>query len=589
MKQASPLVGSNEAAADEVVLLSEQGEPIGATARIPIHGPDTPLHLAFSSHLFNSRGQVLISRRAVSKVTWAGVWTNSCCGHPRPGEAIEDAVRRRVREELGLTVLSLAPGIPDFRYRAVDASGVVENEICPVFVARVADGDPVPDPDEVAEWEWVDWADLVAAIRAVPRAFSPWSVRQVPALDAVVREMLTHGPDALPADPGVPLPPAARPDPHPGAASEEREAAPAAVPASPVESHPAATTVRAVDELLTVELDQLAAEWQTHAGGIGVDVLPADLPEWLRSLLVGRGKRFRVMMAHWGFVAAGGGDEAARAAMIRAAGALEALHLFALVHDDVMDEADSRRGQASAHRQAEAWHRQAGGLGDSETFGRNLAILLGDLAYWLADRVAASLVPPLSATWRTLNVELLVGQRGDLTGAAAARSDRDHASLVARLKSGRYTVQRPLLLGAQAAGGSIGAVDALWRYGGHVGQAFALRDEYLGVWGKPEETGKPAGNDLLEAKPTVLLSIARERLAGADADVLGRVGSPGFDADDVTRLAAAMRTAGVDAELERLIGVEHDQAVAVLEDPALDPAGIDGLKHAAGAVAWRTA
>lgn len=569
------MVSSNEAEADEVVLLNEQGEPIGATARIPIHGPDTPLHLAFSSHLFNSRGQVLISRRAISKVTWAGVWTNSCCGHPKPGEAIEDAVRRRVREELGLTVLDIAPGIPDFRYRAVDASGVVENEICPVFVARVADGDPVPAPDEVAEWEWVEWADLVAAIQAVPRAFSPWSVRQVPALDAAVREMLTRGPDALPADQGVPLPPAA----HPSQDSLPRTPTP--------ETTPAATVV-AVDELLTEELDLLAKEWHAHAGGIGVDVLPNDLPEWLRSLLVGRGKRFRVLMAHWGFVAAGGGPPVARAAMIRAAGALEALHLFALVHDDVMDEADSRRGQPSAHRQAEAWHRQASGIGDPETFGRNLAILLGDLAYWLADRVAAPLVPPLADTWRTLNVELLVGQRGDLTGAAAARSDRDHASLVARLKSGRYTVQRPLLLGAQAAGGSGAATDALWRYGGHVGQAFALRDEYLGVWGKPDETGKPAGNDLLEAKPTVLLSIARERLAGADAELLTRLGSPGFGAEDVARLAAAMRAAGVDAELERLIAVEHDQAVAVLDDPALDLAGIDGLRHAAGAVAWRT-
>lgn len=586
------MVSSNEAERDEVVLLSEQGEPIGATPRIPIHGPDTPLHLAFSSHLFNSRGQVLISRRAVSKVTWAGVWTNSCCGHPKPGEAIEDAVRRRVREELGLTVLSVAPGIPDFRYRAVDASGIVENEICPVFVARVADGDPVPDPDEVAEWEWVEWADLVAAIRAVPRAFSPWSVRQVPALDAAVQEMLTRGPEALPADPGVRLPPAAHPDgsapARAASTSVGTEPAAGSAQASRGTHDPAPAAVRAVDELLTVELDQLAAEWQTHAGGIGVDVLPADLPEWLRSLLVGRGKRFRVLMAHWGFVAAGSGDGAARASMIRAAGALEALHLFALIHDDVMDEADSRRGQASAHRQAEAWHRQAGGIGDPETFGRNLAILLGDLAYWLADRVAAPLVPPLADTWRTLNVELLVGQRGDLTGAAAARSDRDHASLVARLKSGRYTVQRPLLLGAQAAGGTTELTDALWRYGGHVGQAFALRDEYLGVWGKPEETGKPAGNDLLEAKPTVLLSIARERLAGADAELLTRLGSAGFGAEDVAQLAAAMRTAGVDAELERLIAVEHDQAVAVLDDPALDPAGIAGLRHAAGAVAWRT-
>lgn len=586
------MVSSAEPVPDEVVLLDEAGRPIGSADRISIHGPDTPLHLAFSSHLFNSRGQVLITRRALDKVTWAGVWTNSCCGHPRPGEDFEEAVRRRVREELGLTVLSIAPGLPDFRYRAVDVSGVVENEICPVFLARVADGDPTPAPGEVAEWEWVDWPDLVTAIRAVPRAFSPWSVLQIPALDPVVRSdpglragargaaVDTPGaPDLLDADP------AASAD-HPEPPTADAVATPRSVPGAPAPDAPA--TVLAVDDLLTHEIDVLAAEWQAHAGGIGVDVLPMDLPEWLRSLLVGRGKRFRVLMAHWGFVAAGG-DAAGRGLMIRAAAALEALHLFALVHDDVMDEADSRRGRPSAHVQATSWHRESCGIGDADVFGRNLAILLGDLAYSLSDRIAAHLPPVMIDTWRALNVELLVGQRGDLTGAAAARADRDHASQVARLKSGRYTVQRPLRLGAQAAGGPPEAIEALWTYGGHVGQAFALRDEYLGVWGEPGRTGKPAGNDLLEAKPTVLLSIARERLAGADADLLHRLGTPGFGPEDVTRLAAAMRTAGVDAELERLIGTEHDQAVAVLDGPALDPAGIEGLRHAAGAVAWRTA
>ena len=113
---------------------------------------------------------MLITRRALHKATWPGVWTNSCCGHPLPGEDIETAARRRVSEELGLEVTELLPAVPDFRYRAVDASGIVENEFCPVFIGHVSSSRVAPDPDEVAEHAWVRWEDLVAAITATPSA-----------------------------------------------------------------------------------------------------------------------------------------------------------------------------------------------------------------------------------------------------------------------------------------------------------------------------------------------------------------------------------------------------------------------------------
>ncbi|WP_264176699.1 isopentenyl-diphosphate Delta-isomerase [Agilicoccus flavus] len=168
---------------DDVVLLDEDGTAIGRAPRLAVHGSDTPLHLAFSIHLFDDEGRVLITRRALSKKTWPGVWTNSCCGHPRPNEDPVVAVRRRVREELGLDVQDVTPVVPDFRYRAVDASGVVENEVCPVYVGT-ARGPVRADPAEVVEHSWIPWADYARAVAATPAVFSPWSVLQVPHVDA---------------------------------------------------------------------------------------------------------------------------------------------------------------------------------------------------------------------------------------------------------------------------------------------------------------------------------------------------------------------------------------------------------------------
>ncbi|MGV8909743.1 MAG: isopentenyl-diphosphate Delta-isomerase [Propionicimonas sp.] len=168
---------------EQVVLLDEHDQPIGTAPRATVHGTDTPRHLAFSCYLFDDHGRVLLTRRALTKVAWPGVWSNSCCGHPRPGEAGEDAVRRRLAGELGARVSGLELALPAFGYRAVDASGVVENEFCPVWVARLA-GPLQPDPDEVAETSWVTWVDLVTLVDKAPALLSPWCVAQVPQLAA---------------------------------------------------------------------------------------------------------------------------------------------------------------------------------------------------------------------------------------------------------------------------------------------------------------------------------------------------------------------------------------------------------------------
>ena len=184
-----------------VVLLDEDGRAIGTTDKAAVHHATTPLHLAFSVHLFDDDGQVLVTRRALTKQTFPGVWTNSCCGHPAPGEDLADAVRRRVRQELGVDVSDLRLVLPSFRYRA-EQDGVVENEMCPVYTGFVRD--PVePDPAEVDTAQWEPWAAFRAGVLDGSRPVSVWCRAQV---------------TALPEDPlGVPegrvddLPPAARP------------------------------------------------------------------------------------------------------------------------------------------------------------------------------------------------------------------------------------------------------------------------------------------------------------------------------------------------------------------------------------------
>lgn len=168
---------------EHVILLDEAGREIGTAPKHSMHGADTSLHLAFSCYVFNPRGEVLVTRRALSKRTWPGVWTNSFCGHPLPAEPLPTAVTRRARFELDLDIRSIDVALPLFRYRATDSSGTVENEICPVYLSTTAD-EPNPNPDEVMEYRWTDPAALRTAVSGAPWAFSPWMVLQVQELES---------------------------------------------------------------------------------------------------------------------------------------------------------------------------------------------------------------------------------------------------------------------------------------------------------------------------------------------------------------------------------------------------------------------
>ena len=149
---------------ESVVLLDEAGFASGTADKVAVHHDHTPLHLAFSCYLFNQAGQFLLTRRAEAKLTFPGVWTNTCCGHPQPGEPMSDSVLRRLRDELGIGAAKLTLVLPRFRYQARMDNGVLENELCPVYAAY-SDAPPAPDPAEVAETRWVDWAGFCAAVR----------------------------------------------------------------------------------------------------------------------------------------------------------------------------------------------------------------------------------------------------------------------------------------------------------------------------------------------------------------------------------------------------------------------------------------
>ncbi|MGY4652257.1 isopentenyl-diphosphate Delta-isomerase [Mycobacterium sp. URHB0021] len=167
-----------------VVLLDEDGRAAGTAAKAAVHHDETPLHLGFSCYLFDADDLVLVTRRALGKQTWPGVWTNSFCGHPAPGEDVTDAVRRRARRELGVTVGALECVLPRYRYRAIAADGTVENEICPVFCARTGSAVSAA-PDEVMDWRWVAWDELRAAA-GVPWVISPWAAEQVSLLQSSI-------------------------------------------------------------------------------------------------------------------------------------------------------------------------------------------------------------------------------------------------------------------------------------------------------------------------------------------------------------------------------------------------------------------
>jgi geranylgeranyl diphosphate synthase, type I len=354
------------------------------------------------------------------------------------------------------------------------------------------------------------------------------------------------------------------------------------------------TRVDRVLEQVATDLERLWAD----TGAYDDTLVERAVPALLVGAVRGGGKRLRPTMSYLGWLAVGGPDSGAGYDDVVCVGAaLDLLHAFALVHDDIMDESPSRRGSPTTHVLAADLHRAAAATGDGGRFGESTAMLVGDLLLAEAGQLVACLPQPMRTLWRSMVVELVAGQLRDLSGAATRRRDLEHARAVARAKSGAYSVQRPLQLGCLAARGSRQAMDCLTEYGRNVGEAFALRDDLLGVFGDPAETGKPVGEDLTAGKATVVLSVATAALRATNGrgsngdstgDLLDRVGTALLTSDDVRTLQEEFRRRGVVDEVESAITARTEAALAALDPRWLDEEAVQQLSIMAHRIAWRT-
>ncbi len=357
--------------------------------------------------------------------------------------------------------------------------------------------------------------------------------------------------------------------------------------------------VPAVLETIDAALARSAAAQREATAGLPASSLEAAtrLERIIGDLVRAGGKFIRPRVVQLGFLARVTSegwsgdldhvDEATHRDLAHLAAAVELLHVFGLLQDDVMDEAATRRGRPTAHvdvarrvgLDAAAAATPEGG-GRARRFGESVAVLAGDLSFALAQQQVRGLPAPVLAAWDALVVELVHGQRLDVVFAEEGRFDAASTRRVAERKSAAYTITRPLELGAILASPDEPCPGWLSRYGAHVGEAFALSDDILGVWGEPRVTGKPVGDDIAQRKPTIVLGIAEQLLDGLVSATLAGDRTP--DEADVRALVAAMDTAGVRRIAEEELDRHTEEALAALGDhthPRVRSA-LTGLAHA---------
>jgi geranylgeranyl diphosphate synthase, type I len=303
------------------------------------------------------------------------------------------------------------------------------------------------------------------------------------------------------------------------------------------------------------------------------------------------GKRLRPAFCYWGFRAAGGADGPD---IVAAASSLELLQACALVHDDVIDRSETRRGAPAVHRRFAALHDASGWSGDAEQFGTAAAVLLGDLALIWADAMLVAsgfdgdTLRRAMPVWEAMRVEVMCGQYLDVVEQARGGGSVERALRVARYKSAKYTIERPLHLGVVLAGGGTDLLESMSGYGLPLGEAFQLRDDLLGVYGDPALTGKPAGDDLREGKRTVLVALAAEHADTAQREVLDRgLGNPDLTPDDVERLRETIAATGAVRRVEELIDDRASRARSALDSAAVDAEARTALDDLAAAASAR--
>jgi geranylgeranyl diphosphate synthase type I len=329
------------------------------------------------------------------------------------------------------------------------------------------------------------------------------------------------------------------------------------------------------------------------------EVLDAEIERWsaiddtlleplrsLREFVLAGGKRLRPAFCQWAFVGAGGDED--DPCVIDAGAGLELLHTFALIHDDVMDNSKRRRGNPTVHVQFEDVHRERAWRGETRRFGEGAAILIGDLAFVYADQMLRGAPAPAIDVFNELRLEVNVGQYLDLVGTVRGDVSVALARTICRYKSGKYTVERPLHLGAALAARLDDLAGPLTAYGDPLGEAFQLRDDLLGTFGDAALTGKPVGEDLREGKPTTMFALARDAAVGDDAEVLAqRYGAPDLSPEEVGVIQAIFERTGARAETERQVESLVDAALAALATAPITADARDELDALARFVAER--
>lgn len=334
---------------------------------------------------------------------------------------------------------------------------------------------------------------------------------------------------------------------------------------------------------LQATIDDFLAEQSLRLAPLGAD---GERLMAQARLIVSGGKRFRAAFCYWGYRAVDP-DPTDERPLLRACAALEVLHASALVHDDFMDASDTRRGRAATHRVFATEHRTAGWSGSEEQYGAAAAILLGDLLLSWADELLRRCGLPHERVSSALNLfdlcrsEVIVGQFLDVSVQARGRADVDTAMTVLRYKSAKYSIERPLHIGAALAGADPATLAQLGAFGLPLGEAFQLRDDLLGVFGDPATTGKPAGDDLVEGKRTVLIALALDsgegdEIPAEDRTLLDRSLGTALSPSEIIGLREIIDASGARAQVEDAI-----EALTTRANSALDQITIAAPARAA--------
>ncbi len=322
--------------------------------------------------------------------------------------------------------------------------------------------------------------------------------------------------------------------------------------------------IERVDTELARSLSEERSRW------VSVSPLLSTVFDEIEGLVLGGGKRLRPQFTFWGWVGAGGSPDSVEP--LRIGAAIELLHAFALFHDDVIDDASTRRNRVTTQYRAARQHSDEKWVGESRRFGEGSAILIGDITYVISDQLALSLSREARVLWNELRLEMNIGQYLDTVGSAQRERSKIATELVCRYKSAKYTIERPLHVGAVAADVACGTslLPMFSAYGLPLGDAFQMRDDMLGAFGDTSSTGKPVGGDFIEGKPTPLLALACELANSDQRKVLDTVGSPGLTPSDIAQIQSVVHETGAAEQMEQRISQLADQAISSLDQSQLN-------------------